>query len=471
MNKLHHLIMLSLVLSLFSCTSKKADTSENLQAGVSHPEWSRNAVIYEVNLRQYTNEGTIKAFQNHLPQLKELGVDILWFMPINPISELNRKGKLGSYYAVKNYKEVNPEFGTIADFKEMVKKAHELGFKVILDWVANHTGCDNVWLKEHPDWYMKDSLGKVVSPFNWTDTYKLDYSKKEMRAAMIDAMKFWIKECDIDGYRCDVAFEVPTDFWNDARKELDSIKPVFMLAEAEKPELNEKAFDMSYNWPLKDVMNKIAKGPKEADKAQYVHKKEKADSSAKTMNAAEELDKLLAHQDSVFPKDAYLMNHITNHDLNSWEGTEFDRLGGGVKTFAVLTYTLKGMPLIYTGQEVGMNRAFKFFEKDKAPDWTKNETFTFYKKLNELKHSQPALAAGIKGGEMVRYITESPNAYVFARKLPSSEVLVYLNLSKEPVNLSFKKEAPKGEYTNFFTGKKEALPTSLASWEYKVFVK
>ena len=470
MKKFHHLIGLFIVLALFSCTSKKANTSGNLLSGVSHPEWSRNAVIYEVNLRQYTQEGTIKAFQDHLPQLKELGVDILWLMPVNPISKLNRKGKLGSYYAVQNYKEVNPEFGTIADLKEMVKKAHEMGFKVILDWVANHTGCDNVWVKEHPDWYLKDSLGKIVSPFDWTDTYKLDYTNKEMRAAMTDAMKFWVKEYDVDGYRCDVAFEVPTDFWDNVRKELDFIKPVFMLAEAEKPELTEKAFDMGYNWPLKDLMTKIVKGSG-AEKAQYVHKKATTDSLVKTVTAAAEIDKLLAHQDSVFPKDAYLMNHITNHDLNSWEGTEFVRLGDGVKAFAVLTYTLKGMPLIYTGQEVGMNRAFKFFEKDKAPDWTKNEMFAFYKKLNELKHSQAALAAGEKGGEMVRFLTYSPNIYVFARKLPDSEVLVYLNLSKEPATLSFKDEAPKGDFTDYFVGKKTTLPTSMAPWEYKVFVK
>jgi len=470
MKKFHHLIVLSIVLSLFSCTSRKASESYNLQLGISHPEWSRNAVIYEVNLRQYTDEGTIKAFEKRLPQLKELGVDILWLMPVNPISELNRKGKLGSYYAVQNYKKVNPEFGTVADLEEMVKKAHDMGFKVILDWVANHTGCDNVWVKEHPDWYMKDSLGKIVSPFDWTDTYKLDYTKKELRAAMIDAMKFWMKECNVDGFRCDVAFEVPTDFWNTARKELDSIKPVFMLAEAEKPELNQNAFDMSYNWPLKDLMTKIVKGPK-ADKAQYVHKKADATSLVNTVKAAEEIDKLLAHQDSVYPKDAYLMNHITNHDLNSWKGTEFDRLGDGVKAFAILTYTLKGMPLIYTGQEVGMNRAFKFFEKDKAPDWTKNDMFAFYKKLNELKHSQPALAAGEKGGKMVRFQTTSSNVYVFARKLDSSEVLVYLNLGKEPATLSFKAEAPKGDYTDYFQGKKAALPASLAPWEYKIFIR
>lgn len=469
MKKLRHLIPLFLVLSLLSCSTRKE--SPILQTGVVHPEWSRNAVIYEVNLRQYTDEGTIKAFQNHLPRLKELGVDILWFMPINPISEKNRKGKLGSYYAVKNYKEVNPEFGTIADFKEMVEKAHEMGFKVILDWVANHTGCDNLWVKKHPNWYVKDSLGKIVSPFDWTDTYKLDYTKMDMRAAMLDAMKFWVKECDIDGFRCDVAFEVPTDFWDEARKELDSIKPMFMLAEAEKPELNKKAFDMSYNWPLKDLMTKIVKGPKDAGKAQYVHKKDSADSETNKVKAAEELDKLLAHQDSIFPKDAYLMNHITNHDLNSWEGTEFDRLGEGVRAFAVLTYTLKGMPLIYTGQEVGMNRALKFFEKDKAPDWTKNETFEFYKKLNELKHTQAALSAGDKGGEMVRYFTDSPNVYIFARKLPASEVLVYLNLGKEPATLSFKRNAPIGVFKDYFLGKKAHLPVTLAPWEYKVFVR
>lgn len=447
---------------LTSCTTKEQVSHKATH--VNHPEWSRNAVMYEVNLRQYTEEGTLKAFEAHLPRLKELGVDILWFMPVHPISEVNRKGTLGSYYAIQNYKEINPEFGTVEEFKELVQKAHNMGFKVLLDWVANHSGCDNVWMTEHPDWYVKDSLGYFTAPYDWTDTYKLDYTNPQMREGMIDALRFWVSECNIDGYRCDVAYEVPTDFWNTARKELNKIKPVFMLAEAEHPELLVDAFDMCYNWPLKNVINEIAM-EKGAKKPEFVHE---ANGDTHAKNALD-IDKLFAHQDSIFPTDSYLMNQITNHDLNSWEGTEFDRLGPGVNAFAVLTYTIPGMPLIYTGQETGMDHAFKFFEKDAAPNWAKNEWFTFYQKLNEIKHQEEALAAGTRGGDMVRYFTESPDAYIFSRSKNHSSVVVYLNLSGNQAEVKFTGQQPSGNYINAFTGETEEFPTVLAPWEYRVY--
>ena len=223
---------------------------------VKHPEWSRNAVIYEVNLRQYTDSGSVNAFVQHLPRLKELGVDILWMMPVHPISKKGRKGILGSYYAVADYKALNPEFGTIDQFREMVRNAHAQGMKVILDWVPNHSGRDNKWITEHPDWYKKDSLGNMVGLYDWTDVYVFDYSNPEMRKGMIDAMKFWLSEVDVDGFRCDVAGEVPTDFWDEARPQLESAKSdVFMLAEASKPELQKNSFDMGYNWPMKDLFS------------------------------------------------------------------------------------------------------------------------------------------------------------------------------------------------------------------------
>lgn len=458
---------ITLFTALFALIMTSCATKEQVNhkaTHVNHPEWSRNAVMYEVNLRQYTEEGTIKAFEAHLPRLKELGVDILWFMPVHPISEVNRKGTLGSYYAIQNYKEINPEFGTLEEFKELVQKAHNMGFKILLDWVANHSGCDNVWMAEHPDWYVKDSLGNFTAPYDWTDTYKLDYTNPQMREGMIDALKFWVSECNIDGYRCDVAYEVPTDFWNTARKELDKIKPVFMLAEAEHAELLVDAFDMCYNWPLKNVINEIAM-EKGAKKPEFAHE---ANGDTHAKNALD-IDKLFAHQDSIFPIDSYLMNQITNHDLNSWEGTEFDRLGLGVNAFAVLTYTIPGMPLIYTGQETGMDRAFKFFEKDAAPNWDKNDWFAFYQKLNEIKHNEEALAAGVKGGEMVRYSTESPDTYIFSRSKNHSSVVVYLNLSGNQTEVKFIDQQPSGNYINAFTGEAEEFPTTMAPWEYKVY--
>jgi len=430
---------------LMACTSGKNSKDPAV--------WSKNAVIYEVNVRQYTPEGTFNAFSNHLPQLKELGVDILWFMPIYPISQENRKGTLGSYYAVKDYEGVNPEFGNAADFKTLVKKAHAMGFKVILDWVANHTGRDNAWTKQHPDWFAKDSLGRILAPFDWTDVSKLNYKNKAMRAAMIDAMRYWVKHFDVDGFRCDVAGEVPTDFWNDARVALDKIKPVFMLAEADKPELTNKAFAMDYNWPLLNVMNGIAKG-----------KKTTAD-----------IDKCLAHHDSIFSQASYKMNFLTNHDENSWSGSEYERYGEGVDAFAVLTYTLPGMPLIYTGQEVGMHKRLSFFEKDTVPNWNNPEVFDFYKKLNVLKHTQPALAAGTEGGKVVRYATESPALYIFSRQVPDNEVLVVLNLSAKPQLVHFSGKKPTGSFTDYFRNAMLDVAglegTTLLPWQYKVLVK
>ncbi|MCC8118457.1 MAG: putative glycoside hydrolase [Bacteroidales bacterium] len=458
---------------LVGCGGSKAKKAETAQdstlTSVKHPEWSRNAVIYEVNLRQYTDSGTITAFAEQLPRLKDLGVDILWFMPIYPISELNRKGELGSYYAVKDYKAFNPEFGTIDQFKEVVKQAHAQGMKVILDWVPNHSGCDNAWVTEHPDWYAKDENGKMFGPYDWTDVYKFDYSNPEMRAAMVDAFKFWLTEVGVDGFRCDVAMEVPVDFWDETRPQLEAVKPdLFMLAEASVPALQKNGFDMGYNWPMKDLFSEIA-----ATSGQYTFKGENGEIRKFPVKHAIAIDSLLAKQAQDYPGDTYLMNMITNHDLNSWEGTEFERLGNLQGAFAVLSYTLPGMPLIYTGQETGMNRAFEFFKKDTPPTWEpRNEYFTFYQKLNALKHNQSALKAGNKGAQMVRYATESPDLYIFERGDDNGTVLVMVNLGAEELPIAYKGQAPSSDgLTNYFTGETEALPASLAPGEYRVYTK
>lgn len=431
---------------------------------LTQPEWSRNAVIYEVNWRQMTPGGTLPELSDQLPRLKELGVDILWLMPIHPISELNRKGGLGSYYAVKDYKAVNPELGTLDQFKDFVKKAHEHGFKVIIDWVPNHSGCDNPWVEQHPDWYALDENGKMFGPFDWTDVYKFDYSNREMRAGMIDAMKFWLTEADIDGFRCDVAMQVPTDFWNEARPQLDAAKEggIFMLAEASETDLVEHAFNMAYNWPMKDVFNAIA-----ATAGQRTF-----DDNKLTHSHAEAIDRLLELQERDFAQDSYLMNMITNHDLNSWEGTEFQRLGNLTNAFAVLSYTLPGMPLIYTGQETGMDRAFEFFVKDVPPTFEpRNEYFTFYQKLNALKHNEKALQAGVKGGKMVRYNTTSPDLYIFSRSVDGSNVLVLANIGNKAANIVYTKDAPAaGTFTfDYLKGAEAKLPTKLAPGEYYIF--
>lgn len=427
------------------------------------PEWINNAVVYEVNLRQGNENGNFQSLRSQLPRLKELGVDILWLMPIHPISEKNRKGSLGSYYAVKDYKAVNPEFGTIADLKELVSDAHKLGLKVILDEVCNHTGCDNVWVYSHPEYYARNDKGEMYGPFDWTDTYKLDYSNPDMRKAMADALEFWIREADIDGFRCDVAGEVPTDFWEEVRPRLQKIKPVFMLAEASKPELLKKAFDADYAWPMKDLFNAIA-----AAKGVNQYAKEKGQVFPE--KGARDIPELLNKQKSEFPYGSIHMNMITNHDLNSWEGTEFDRYGEGVKAFAVLSYTLPGIPMMYTGQEVGFNHAFEFFEKDKIhPDYKRNEFTGFYEKLNSLKHRNSALRADEPLHHTNFIESENPDVLTFTRQNGKDKIMVVVNLSDKKSRLHFLRREPyMVGLTEMFSGI-ENLPNSLDPWEYLVY--
>ena len=461
-------IFKSIIAGIASLFTFGSNATTLAKTNVIHPEWSRDAVIYEVNLRQYTPTGKVADFAKELPRLKELGVDILWFMPIHPISEKNRKGELGSYYAVKDYKGFNPEYGTIDEFKAMVDQAHELGMKVILDWVPNHTGCDNAWVTEHPEWFSRNEQGEMYGPFDWTDVYELNYDNREMRAAMVDAFKFWLTEIGVDGFRCDVAMEVPTDFWNETRPQLQAVKPdLFMLAEASVPELHIDAFNMGYNWPMKDLFSEIA-----ATAGQYTFKKEGEPMKTFPIKHAVAIDSLLADQAANYPGDTYLMNMITNHDLNSWEGTEFDRLGNLNKAFAVLSYTLPGMPLIYTGQETGMNRAFEFFKKDEAPAWEPhNEYFTFYQTLNNLKHSNKALRAGEQGGKMLRYPTTSDDLYIFSREAEGDKVVVMVNLGAKTADVTYTDTAPVQDTNiNIFTGKAENHPATLAPGEYRVFI-
>lgn len=429
---------------------------------VKHPEWSRNAVIYELNWRQMTPGGTIGEAERHLDRLKELGVDIIWLMPVHPISELNRKGGLGSYYAVRDYKAVNPELGSADEFRHFVDQAHARGMKVIIDWVPNHTGCDNAWVTEHPDYYERDKHGNMYGPFDWTDVYKLDYSNPELRAAMIDAMSYWLRDMDIDGFRCDVAMQVPVDFWNECRPALEAVKPgIFMLAEASQPDLEEHAFDMAYNWPMKDLFGAIA-----ATAGQNTFKKD----HDLPVKHAVDIDRLLAEQNNEYPADSYMMNMITNHDLNSWEGTEFERLGNLTEAFALLSYTLPGMPLIYTGQEVGMDRAFEFFVKDTPPDWKSGHDFQkMYSRLNAIKHAYPELAAGSRGARMVRYNTRDNGLYVFSR----GRVLTMVNLTDHEAPLEYAGDAPvsaSGTWRNALTGETvTSLPDKLGVGEGYIF--
>lgn len=452
--------VLALALAAYGCnsqnskdaTTESADSTANPQlvSHVDHPDWSKNANIYEVNLRQYTSEGTIEAFVEHLPRLQEMGVDILWLMPVYPIGEKNRKGALGSYYAVRDYHAINPEFGTMEDFKAMVKRAHELGMKVILDWVANHTAWDHAWVDAYPEFYDIDSTGSMYAPFGWEDVVQLDYANDALRDTMIGELKFWVREADIDGYRCDVAGMVPTDFWDRARGALDQIKPVFMLAEAEETELLVDAFDMDYGWHLHHLSNLIARG----------------DTSAAVI--PEYFDRL----DETQPQGAYKMNFTTNHDENSWNGTVHERYGEGFKTFAVLMATVPGMPLVYSGQEAGLDKRLEFFTKDPI-NWKNYPLKDFYKTLLDLKHRNQALWNGNFGGEYVPIETDNEAVVAFTRTKNNQSVLVILNLSAEPHDVTLQGSTYAGDYNDVFGEKKITMRHNhqlrLEAWEYRVF--
>jgi glycosidase len=415
----------------------------------THQDWVKSASIYEVNIRQYTQEGTFTAFEKHLPRLKEMGVDILWIMPINPIGEINRKGTLGSYYAVKDYQKVNPEFGTIDDLKQMVSTAHDLGMYVIIDWVANHTSWDNWMIQSHPDWYTRDSLEIIIAPVaDWTDVADLNYDVPELREYMAQSLEFWVKEANIDGYRCDVAGMVPIDFWDNVRTRLDSIKPVFMLAEWESNEAMS-AFDMVYGWEMHHIMNQIAQGKKNTGA----------------------LDTYFAKIDSLYKVDDYFMYFTSNHDENSWNGTEFERMGSGAQTMAVLAATIPGMPLIYSGQEAKLEKRLSFFEKDTI-DWKNYEYQDFYKKLLTLKHDNKALWNGNSGGSIERIATSDSSIYSFSRSKDEDQVVVILNLSAIEKNVSLQNEKIEGNYTSLFTQANVAVGNGstikLEPWGYLV---
>lgn len=419
---------------------------------LNHPEWSKNAVIYEVNIRQYTSEGTFKAFAKHLPRLKDLGVDILWLMPIHPIGEKNRKGTLGSYYAVKDYYGVNPEFGTMEDFKKLVKQIHDMGMYVILDWVANHSAWDNPLTSEHPEWYTKTIDGNFQPTpwYDWDDIIDFDYSQPGLREYMTKAIKFWVEETDIDGYRCDVAGFVPIDFWEHVRRELDSIKPVFMLAEWESRDLHKHAFDMTYAWSLWFALED-----------QYQQKRGMGG-----------LMEYLAHDVSTFPENAYRMTFTENHDKNSWEGNQYANYGAGLHAAMVLCCTINGMPLIYSGQEAGLDRSLKFFEKDEI-QWRDHENAAIYKTLFQLKKRNRALWNGKWGGEMIRITNDHPNQILsFYRESEGDKLISIINLSDQVTNVSLDSAPFAGSYTDIFSGDKITIENKasilLEPWGYKV---
>jgi glycosidase len=451
---LHATLIIFISVCLFSC-SQKLTPIANIGAAAtsfSHPSWTEQSNIYEVNVRQYSPEGTFKAFEKSLPRLQQMGVKILWFMPINPIGIEGRKmtsSDLGSYYAVMNYKEVNPEFGTMQDWKELVKDAHSKGFKVIIDWVPNHTSPDNPWITEHPDFYKRDANGNTVYDNDYTDTRNLNYENKELQDSMISAMKFWITNTDIDGFRCDHVDPMPVEFWKKCITELRKVKDVFMLAESEKPEFHYAGFDATYAWNIMWTTVDVAQGEKNLL----------------------QLDSVLNQNFTTFPVNAERMYFTTNHDENSWNGTEFEKYGDAYKAFAVLTQTMyESVPLIYSGQEVPNKKRLKFFVRDPIV-WDKYEMAPFYSKLLHLRENNEALAADAAYKKVVSCNDDAIFSYI--RQKGNHKIFVVLNLSAEPQCFTIKENDVYGKPTNIFSGQKEKLSKhhvySMKPWEYLVY--
>ncbi|MEO2062945.1 MAG: alpha-amylase family glycosyl hydrolase [Christiangramia sp.] len=481
MKKLLLILLTSSILTV-SCKNEQKDTKEETNeiakdslAPVSD-EVMESAVIYEVNIRQYSPEGTFNAFTKDIPQLKDLGVKVVWLMPMYPIAMKNRKATgeksieditdtierkkyLGSYYSISDYSAVNPNFGTMEDFDKLVETAHENGMYVILDWVANHTGWDHAWITEHPEYYTKDKNGEITDPINdatgepwgWTDVADLNFDNEGLREAMKQEMLFWVKEHNIDGYRADAAHSVPTDFWEDVSADLREVKPVFMLAEAESPkDLFHNAFEMGYNWEGHHIMNEIAQGKK----------------------TAKDWDDYMKKIDTTFEDDDYLMNFITNHDENSWAGTVKERMGDASEAMLAMSYTIPGMPLIYSGQEYDMDKRLRFFEKDTIPH-QKGKVYPILEKLGKLKNENAALHGAKQAASYETLETSNQeNILAYERKGGGSELIYLANMSDQPVKFTV---SIAGDYQDYMANSElqieEGQEMEFQPWEYKILTK
>lgn len=449
MKKIAALLLISF--TLFSITNAQKQKRSSVEREKQyHPAWSLQGNIYEVNVRQYTKEGTFNAFAKHLPRLKKMGVQTVWFMPINPISKLDRKGTMGSYYAVADYTSPNPEFGTLQDWKNTVGKIHALGMKVIIDWVPNHAGADHRWVTEHPDFFVKDKDGKPAVPFDWTDTRQLDYTNIEMQDSMIAAMKYWVTNTNIDGFRQDVAWNVPGSFWSRCIKEVNKLKKgMYWLAEGDKSYLHPSGFDATYPWDMFHMMVKIASGER----------------------PALALDSVKAVYDTMYPTQGQLLYFTSNHDENSWNKSDYETFPGAVHApFAVFTQTMdKSVPLIYSGQEEPVLRKLEFFEKDPI-EFKKYQRAKFYSALLALRKRNPALASDASFKKIK--VGDENAVYAYAREKAGKKIFVLLNLSNKEQPIRVKDKAFWGMPYNLFMGNKEKLDGrewKIEPWGYVVY--
>ena len=421
-----------------------------------------HSVLYEANIRQYSSEGTFNAFTKDLPVLKKMGVKVIWLMPINPISSTKSKGPLGSYYAVSDYTKVNPEFGTLEDFKFLVKKAHSLGMYIILDWVPGHTGWDHVWMEDNSDFYLKNNKGEIIDPidfrtgksFGWTDVADLNYDNLEMQEALRQAMLYWVKEINIDGYRIDQAYAVPQAFYDKTFEVLRKIKPIFLLAETDIYHPGGlgliSKFDASYDWPGHSLSKDVAKGVKSAN------------------DFARHIDFTLKR----YGKENILVNFVSNHDENSWNGTIKESYGPAHHVFMALNYTTPGMPLIYSGQEYDLNKRLRFFEKDSFPK-NSGKTMELLLQLGALKNNHKALASGKNGGSYKQLLnTKNNQIFAFERGKEGDTLVVIANLSKDYAQFTMPLE---GMYRRYEDYKPKRLSASyqydMKPWEFWILIK
>lgn len=416
-------------------------------------DWVKDAVIYEVYVRSFSREGTFKALERRVPELKKLGVTVVWLMPIHPVGTVKRKGTLGSPYAVQDYYAVNPEFGTLEDFRSLVRTVHQHGMKIIIDLVANHTAWDSKLMREHPEWFSRDRAGTIVSPNDdWTDVADLDYSQPALVEYMIAMMKYWVRDVGIDGYRCDVAELVPTAFWNRARRELDAIKPVMMLSEGTLPEHHVEAFDLTYAWNFYDVLAKVI-------------------TSHTPATVFEEIIKSESYQ---FPQGSLRMRFNTNHDKNAWDAPAVEKFTrAGAKASAVLTFTFPGIPLIYNGEEVGNEKRLDLFEKV-AIDWTKNNDFReLYTQLCQLRKERAAVR---RGAFQSLANSDAQNVVSFLRQLNDDRVVVVINLLAGRRNVTVALPELDGQrLQEYFTSRSiqvsnAQLKLDLGPFAYQVFL-
>lgn len=451
-NSISFTFRILILLFIIGCNNPQKEIANEKSLVIqTFPERAKDMNIYEVNIRQYTPEGTIKAFQEHLPRLKQMGVDILWIMPIQPISLKNRIGPLGSYYSIQDYTAINPSLGTIEDFNILVNEAHKNNMVVIMDWVANHTGFDHEWIKKE-GYHKTDSNSNIVSHTGTdkTGVADLNYDNQEMRQAMISEMKWWITESDIDGFRCDDAGEVPNDFWSSAIDSLKAVKDVFMLAEWDDPKMHDAGFHMTYGWAPHHWMNETAKGNIDVDS----------------------LEALITSDVDRYGTSPFRMMFTTNHDENSWNGTVFERFGEGHQAWATWAFTVRGMPLINSGQEAGLDKRLRFYDKDTI-DWSIIPFQDFYTHLLDLKHNNPALHNGRFGGNL-KFIEDSNNhVSTFIRNKEEKAVIVIVNLSNEKQEIVINAKNLDNELSDWMTGVRVKLTSgeklTLAPYQYYIF--